>query len=125
MYYFDKKQIWKGKSFVYFLSSTILKVIRETRDRNVRLDMFNTEGELRATEFTSIVLNSKIEQCGCTTSQLDYIFVPKISFLYSHFFSEKESKFQLCSIDSASTLTSAAPKIIDFFFLIPLVLFKT
>lgn len=115
MYYFDKKQIWKGKSFVYFLSSTILKVIRETRHRNIRLDMFNTEGELRATEFTSIVLNSKIEQCICTTSQLDYIFVPKISFLYSHFFNEKESKFQLCSIDSASTLTLAAPKF--FFFL--------
>lgn len=113
MYYFDKKQIWKGKSFVYFLSSTILKVIREARDRNIRLDMFNTEGELRATEFTSIVLNSKIEQCICTTSQMDYIFVPKISFLYSHFFNEKESKFQLCSIDSASTLTLAAPK---FFF---------
>lgn len=113
MYYFDKKQIWKGKSFVYFLSSTILKVIRETRHRNIRLDMFNTEGELGATEFTSIVLNSKIEQCICTTSQLDYIFVPKISFLYSHFFNEKESKFQLCSIDPASTLTLAAPK---FFF---------
>lgn len=73
--------------------------------------MLNTEGGLRATEFTSIVLNSKIGQCGSTTSKLDYIFVPKISFLYSHFFSEKESKFQLCSVDSTSTQLQQHPKL--------------
>lgn len=96
----------------FIFSSTILKVIRETRDRNKRLNMFNIEGELRATKFTSIVLNSKLGQCGSRTSKLGYIFVPKISSLYSHLFNEMESKFQLCSTDSTSTLTSAAPKII-------------
>lgn len=56
----------------------------------IRLDMFNTEGELRATEFTSIVLNSKIGQGEGRTSNLGYMFVPKISFLNSHLANEKE-----------------------------------
>lgn len=82
----------------FIFSFTGLKVIRETETDTcvflffffLRLEVFNTEGEFRATEFTSIVLNSKIGQCGSRTSNLGYMFVPKISFLNSHLANHKE-----------------------------------
>lgn len=88
------KELWD------FLSSVLQawKLLEKQRHRLVSvfffffiiLDVFHTEGELRATEFTSIVLNSRIGQCASRTSNLGYMFVPKISFLNLHLAKQKE-----------------------------------
>lgn len=83
----------------FIFSFTGLKVIRKTETQTcvclfffffLILDVFHTEGELRATEFKSIVLNSRIGQCASRTSNLGYTFVPKISFLNLHLAKQKE-----------------------------------
>lgn len=109
-----KNPLGKWKSFGGFIFFFIgLKDIRETQTETLssfyffflRLDVFNTE-ELRATEFPSIVLNSKIRQHGSRTSNLVYIFVPKITFR------QPKRNLNFNSADSTSPLTSAGSRII-------------